>query len=147
MKQHLVLELLILMFCLNAKAQRNTFIGNWQFFDKDSVYHELTISGKYIYIYEDSSEVIRQKSKVIKTSLYFGREIWTLKRKNKESIDIQSNIKGKLRLYKLYNFDDELVDFYDWVKEPERNGNGVMIYWGESTGRKNSLLERIENGL
>jgi hypothetical protein len=102
----------LLLSTSNALAQKSLFLGSWNYFDNDNTYNEITISDHYIYRYSDSGGVERLKIKLTKTSLSFGKEIWVFKKGEKGKIEIQSNKIGKLRLFKLFNFGDELIYRY-----------------------------------
>jgi len=137
----------LLLSTLNAYAQRNLLLGSWNYFDNNNIYNEITISEHYIYTYADSGDVERQKIKLTKNSLSFGQENWALRKSEKGTIEVQSNKNGKIKLFQMLDFDNELVDFYDWSHAKHHNGNGTIMYWQDATERKDLLLTNIKNSL
>lgn len=142
MKKTIILAAIITTTFYNSIAQKNSFMGNWQYLDNDSTYNELTISGKYLYRYSDSSEPVRIKIKLTKNTISFKGKIWTIKHIYKGKVEIYCK-QGTINLYRLPDNDNAVEDFYDWYSEPH-NGNGVMIYWQEAADRKASLLRKIK---
>jgi len=140
-----ILTPLLLILFTKTWAQENTFIESWQYFDIDSTYHELTVTPKFLFLYSDSGQVDRYKIKLTPSKLIFDKQVWVLQKADTSCITILTNQKEKIILYKLSSLKAELIDFYDWVNEKHRNGNGLMILWRDASERKRLLIETKKN--
>lgn len=68
-----------IIFCLlvanlHAFAQKSLFKGDWNYFNKDGIYCEVTITDHYIYYYSDSGDAERTPVRWMGNSLAFGKE-------------------------------------------------------------------------
>lgn len=139
---------IIFLFLFGLTWGQNTGdYRSWQFFDKDSIYYELTISQKSLYIYSDSSTVDRLKIKRKHSQIKYGNQTWFLDIRNDSTITITTTDKLKMKLYQANSIDNSLVRFYDWYHADNRNGNGVMIFYRSATERKLELLRQTQNGI
>jgi len=95
-------------------------------------------------MYVDSGGVDRYRSRVKNKTLAFNNEHWVIQQSDSVSINIVTDNKDTLKLYRLPSLGNELIGFYEWANNKHRNGNGYMILWRDAGERKTSFLNNLE---
>ena len=131
-------------------AQSNLLNGDWQYFDKKENYHELTVTNKFIYVYDDSLPPYKLNIKDYNDKfLKLSDDSWKFISKTDSIFLVTNSAKDSLLLFQLNHskISNTVKSFYDWYKDPHRNGNGVRIFMEDAESRKQNLISKIKNGL
>ena len=147
MKLYFLFTFLILFSCLANCQTNNSFEGNWQYFDNNNNYHELTIEGNDCYLTDIKFGAVKTTISVKDSILKWASgEIWTINKKQKGILYIHTSIKYNFKLYPLLNPSDIVKEFYLWTINPEQTGNGYVIFSKGLNTRKRQLKKLLKNG-
>lgn len=141
--------ILTLLFIVKFATSQNSsvFLGQWQYFDNSNVYHEIIVEKNFGYIIGDSLDPAKLHIKLDSTTVVWTKlGKWTFMKKERSHIVVELK-KEKLKLYKLKYSPNNVKAFYQWTNNPERNGNGYMIFHDDFKKRKAELELKIKNGL
>jgi hypothetical protein len=135
--------LCIALTSVGSKAQLSVFQGNWNYFDTDSAYHELSISGNQLYQYNEGEEPTVSEVNIDEKTLAFSKkDKWVLYAKNNKYIDVTTN-DGKMRIYKISRTLDTVKGYYDALNNPTPRKQKKVF--SEEAEKRREALRRIHN--
>lgn len=145
MRQFLLFIVLFVVTFATGQT-KSLFIGEWQFFDKDSSYCEWTVTPKYLFQYCDSAQPTKQKISLTNKTLTVSPNLkWTIKEYNKDYllVDINHHL---LRFFPKQSRADTVKSLYDFLHD-EHNGRAATVFIRDANERKQELIVRTKNGL
>ncbi|MFN8309824.1 MAG: hypothetical protein U0T73_07670 [Chitinophagales bacterium] len=140
----IILWLAICFWACKISAQPVFSGHHFQFFDWQQIYHEVSFSGKYAYIYSDSGAVDRYPTRIGKHQICFNKNIWNTISSNDSIILVRTEQNDTIKLYRNDEIGDELISYYDWANARYHNGNGLMILWAMAAARREAFLTIIK---
>lgn len=125
---------------------KSPFLGEWQYFDKDNKYFEITISQNYIFKYAEQLDLSKKSIKILNSTLTIQNESkWTLQEVDSNFLIVKSGGQT-LILFRKSKHADTVKSIYSFLNQPN-NGNGAMIFERGAQERRALLLETTKNNL